>query len=109
MALRIRTGDEVTVISGRDKGARGKVIGVMPKEGKALVEGINLVKKHKRKKSEQDPGGIVEEPAPLPLGKLMLVDPETGNATRFQVGTDEKGKRVRVALESKKPIVASRD
>jgi large subunit ribosomal protein L24 len=98
MSLRIKKGDTVLVISGdptRSKGMRGHVLSVNPKKGTALVEGVNVRKKHMKARSQEQPGGIIEREMPIPLSKLMLVD-DGGRAARFGVKTDEKGNKVRV-------------
>lgn len=95
---KIRTGDNVIVLSGRDKGRTGNVTKVMPKEGKALVAGINQVKRHQRQ-SQTEQGGIITKDAPIDLSNIAIVDPKDGKATRvgFKV---EDGKKVRVAKRS---------
>jgi len=99
MALRIKKNDLVEVISGKDKGRRGKVLSVMPKTNRALVEGINQMKKHTRGRGPQKPGGIITLEAPIDLSNLMLVDPKLDVPTRFR--TEERdGKKVRVSKKS---------
>ena len=95
---KIRTGDNVIVLSGRDKGRTGNVVKMMPKEGKALVAGINQVKRHQRQ-SQTEQGGIITKDAPIDLSNLAIADPKDGKATRvgFKV---EDGKKVRVAKRS---------
>ena len=95
---KIRTGDNVIVLSGRDKGRTGNVVKMMPKEGKALVAGINQVKRHQRQ-SQTEQGGIITKDAPIDLSNIAIVDPKDGKATRvgFKV---EDGKKVRVAKRS---------
>jgi large subunit ribosomal protein L24 len=99
MSLRIKKEDTVYVRSGTDKGRTGRVLMVMPDEGKALVEGINMVTKHERQRSQQQPGGIVQREAPIVLSRLMLVDPKTGQPGRFRV-EERDGKKVRVHVKS---------
>ncbi len=89
MAARIRKGDTVVVISGRDKGKTGKVLSVMPAEGKVVVEGINLVKRHARET-------IQEKTLPIFASKVMPLDPQTGKGTRVKFKVQD-GKKVRVA------------
>ena len=97
MALHIKRDDMVLVISGRNKGARGRVLAVEPKKGTAIVEGINMIKKHQRARSQDKPGGIVEKEAPIQLSKLMLAEPAgKGRAARFGVRKDDKGNKIRV-------------
>ena len=95
---KIRKGDSVVVLSGKDKGSKGEVLKVMPKDDKALVSGINIVKRHQRQTQTQE-AGIISKEAPIHLSNLAIVDPKDGKATRvgFRV---EDGKKVRVAKRS---------
>jgi large subunit ribosomal protein L24 len=99
MAAKIRKGDKVVVLTGRDKGRTGEVIEVRPDEDRALVRGINIVKRHQRQTGRQD-GGIISKEAPLHLSNIAVADPRDGKPTRvgFKVGTD--GRKVRVAKRS---------
>jgi large subunit ribosomal protein L24 len=102
MAAKIRKGDKVTVLSGRDKGRTGEVIEVRSDEGRALVRGINLVKRH-QKQSAQHEGGIISKEAAVHLSNLALADPKDGKPTRIGfkfVGTGEDRQKVRVAKRS---------
>ena len=99
MAARIRKGDKVVVITGRDKGRTGEVIQVMPTESRALVRGINLVKRHQRQTAAQE-GGIISKEAPVHLSNLALTDPKDGKATRVGFKVMADGKKVRVAKRS---------
>lgn len=92
---RLRKGDRVVVISGDDKGKQGKVSRVIPERDMVVVEGINMVRKH-RAATPQRPGGILQVEAPLQASKVMPVDPETGKPTRVK-STVVDGKKVRVA------------
>ena len=94
MSMNIKTGDNVLVISGKDKGKTGKVSAVYPKENKVLVDNINIVTKHRKPRSQQDKGGIVKKSAPFDASNVMVVCPVCGKATR--VGHSEVGgKKVR--------------
>ena len=108
MGLRLKKGDLVQVIAGKDKDARGVILRVLPKKGKAVVEGVNLIKRHQKPRSQQDQGGIITREAPLQLSNLMIVDPETDRPTRFftQVSETPEGKRkkVRVSKTSGKEL-----
>ncbi len=99
MAAKIRKGDNVMVLSGRDRGRRGEVIQVMPDEGRAMVRGIHMVKRHQRQTAAQD-GGIISKESSIHLSNLALVDPKDGKPTRvgFKFMTD--GRKVRVAKRS---------
>ena len=91
----IKKGDTVLVITGKDSGKTGKVLEVMPKDGKAVVENINVVTKHQKPKSAQDKGGIIKKSAPMEASNLMVVCPVCGKATRISRKTVE-GANVRV-------------
>jgi large subunit ribosomal protein L24 len=92
---RLQAGDQVVVISGNDKGKRGKVTRVIADRNAVVIEGVNLVKRH-LKATPQRPGGILEVEAPIPSSKVMPLDPETGKGTRVSYKVED-GKKVRVA------------
>ncbi|MCR9153268.1 MAG: 50S ribosomal protein L24 [Croceimicrobium sp.] len=100
----IRKGDKVVVLAGEDKGKEGVVLEMLPKVGKAIVEGTNLVKKHKKPSATDPQGGIEETEAPIYLSKLMLVDPATGEPTRVGRKADENGKLVRYSKKTQEII-----
>ena len=100
MKCRIRKGDLVYVISGEDAGMTGRVLAVFPDEQKAIVEKVNMVTKHKRPRSMQDPGGLVTQEAPIALSKLMLVDPKTNEPTRIRWERRDDGTKVRVSKKT---------
>lgn len=95
MGLKIKKGDTVLVISGKNKGATGQVLAVMPGEARAIVERVNLAKRHTKPRSQEKPGGIIEKEMPIHMSKLMLVDPKTGRARRFRNETGKEGRKVR--------------
>lgn len=96
--LKIKKGDQVIILSGEDKGKTGEVVKAMPKEGKVVVQGINLVKRH-QKPSQTTPGGIVTKEAPIDASNVAVADPKTGKATK--IGYKEvDGKKVRFARKS---------
>jgi large subunit ribosomal protein L24 len=95
----IRKGDNVVVISGSDKGKKGSVLKVFPKDNRALVQGVNMVKRHQRQTQTQQ-AGIVTKEAPIHLSNIALTDPKTGKATRVGSKTLGDGRRVRVAKKS---------
>jgi large subunit ribosomal protein L24 len=102
MAAKIRKGDKVIVLTGRDKGRTGEVIEVRPVEERALVRGVNLVKRH-QKQSPQQEGGIVSKEATVHLSNLALADPKDGKPTRIGfkfVGQGDSRRKVRVAKRS---------
>jgi len=100
MAQKIRKGDRVQVLTGRDKGRQGEVIRVMPTEDRALVQGVNLVKRHQKASGIGNPGGITEKEAPIHLSNLALLDPKSSKPTRVGFKMLEDGKKVRVARAS---------
>ncbi len=96
---KIKKGDNVVVLAGKDKGRTGEVMRVMPKEDKALVRGVNQVRRH-QKQSAQAEGGIITKEAPIHLSNLALADPKDGKPTRVGFKVQEDGKKVRVAKRS---------
>jgi large subunit ribosomal protein L24 len=103
MAARIRKGDKVVVLSGRDKGRSGEVIKVMPKDDRALVRGVNVVTRHQRQTAAQE-GGLVRKEAPIHLSNIALADPTDGKPTRVGFKTLEDGRKVRFAKRSGETI-----
>src|SRR5919201_529909 len=104
--MKVKKGDTVLVIAGKDKGARGKVIAAFPKLDKVLVEGVNRVKKHTRIRTTQrgaKTGGIVTQEAPIHVSNVMVVDAD-GKPTRVGARVDENGQKVRVARRSGKDL-----
>ena len=97
MAARIRKGDTVLVISGAAKGRRGEVLRVMPQVNRAVVQGVNVAKRHTKPRGMNQPGGIVEQEASIHLSNLMLVDGKTDKPTRVGFRVLEDGRKVRVA------------
>jgi len=105
--LHITRGDTVQVISGDDKGKRGKVLRVLPKSGRVAIEGVNVVKRHRRPTGDT-PGGIIEFAAPIHHSKVMLVDVKTGEPTRVRRRVNADGSRERIGLRSGQPITRNR-
>ncbi|MEQ9490927.1 MAG: 50S ribosomal protein L24 [Alphaproteobacteria bacterium] len=99
MAAKIKTGDKVIVLSGRDNGKEGEVVSVAPKDGRAIVRGVNMVKRH-QKQTMNSQGGIVEKEAPIQLSNLAVVDPKDGKATRVGFKVLDDGRKVRFAKRS---------
>jgi large subunit ribosomal protein L24 len=97
MAARIRKGDRVVVITGADRGKRGDVLRVMPKENRAVVQGINVAKRHTKPSGMGNPGGIVEKEATIHLSNIALIDPKTDKPTRIGFRILENGEKIRVA------------
>ena len=96
---KMRKGDQVVVLAGKDKGRTGEVIQMMPKEGKALVRGVNMVRRHQRQTATAE-AGIVNKEAPIQVSNLALVDPKDGKATRVGFKVTDDGRKVRVAKRS---------
>jgi large subunit ribosomal protein L24 len=97
MAARIRKGDVVEVITGADKGRRGEVLSVLPKENRAVVRGVRVATRHQKPRGMGQPGGIVEREATIHLSNLMLVDPKSEKRTRVSFRVLDDGRKVRVA------------
>jgi large subunit ribosomal protein L24 len=99
MAAKIRKGDKVVVLTGRDKGRTGEVIEVRPSEGRALVRGVNMVKRHQKQSATQE-GGIVSKESSVHLSNIAYADPKDGKPTRIGWKFQKDGTRVRVAKRS---------
>ena len=99
MSANIRKGDSVVVITGRDKGKKGSVLKVFPDENRALVQGVNVVKRHQRQTQSQQ-AGIVSKESPIQLSNIAHVDPKSGKATRVGTKTLSDGRKVRFAKKS---------
>ena len=97
MAARIRKGDKVVVITGADKGKRGEVMSVNPKADRAIVQGVNVAKKHVKPQGMGKPGGIIEQEATIHLSNLALIDPKTDKPTKVGFRVLDGGRKVRVA------------
>jgi large subunit ribosomal protein L24 len=99
MAAKIKKGDKVVVLTGRDKGKTGEVVQVLPKEERAVVRGVNLVKRHQRQTANQE-AGIISKEAPIHLSNLANADPKDGKPTRVGFKVLEDGRKVRFAKRS---------
>jgi large subunit ribosomal protein L24 len=99
MAAKIKKGDKVIVLAGRDRGRNGEVIRIYPAENRALVRGINIVKRH-QKQTAQAEGGVISREAPIHLSNLAIADPKDGKATRVGFKILEDGRKVRFAKRS---------
>lgn len=102
--LHVAKGDTVRVISGEHRGREGKILHVHPKTFRVVVEGVNLVKKHKRATTPQGESGIIEFPAPIAASNVMLLDPKSGAPTRVRRRRDKDGTVERIAVRSGQPI-----
>ncbi|MGE0501747.1 MAG: 50S ribosomal protein L24 [Rhizobiaceae bacterium] len=96
---KIRKGDKVVVLTGKDKGRTGEVLRMLPKEDKAVVAGVNQVRRH-QKQTQSQQGGIITKEAPIHLSNLALLDPKDGKATRVGFRTEKDGTKVRFAKRS---------
>jgi large subunit ribosomal protein L24 len=101
---RIRSGDEVVVIAGKNKGSHGKVLKVNLDDDRVLVQGVNIVTKHVKPSRENPQGGIQKREAPIHLSNVMLADPKSGDPTRVRFQTLENGTKVRIAVKSGEQI-----
>ena len=97
--FKIKKGDKVIAITGKDKGKSGEVLRVLRKEERVLVQGLNMVKRHQRP-SQASPGGIMDKEAPLHISNVALIDPKSNQATRVGTKVIEGGRKVRVARRS---------
>ncbi|RFC66115.1 50S ribosomal protein L24 [Fulvimarina endophytica] len=100
---RLRKGDTVVVLAGKDKGRSGEIVQMMPKDEKALVRGVNMVKRHQRQ-TQNTEAGIINKEAPIHLSNLALADPKDGKATRVGIKVKDDGKKVRFAKRSGEEI-----
>ena len=100
MVAKIKKGDRVIVITGRDKGKKGEVLKVFPKENRAVVSGVNTAKRHQKQSQQNPQGGIVNKDLPINISNLAHVDPKSGEATRIGWKVLGDGRRVRFAKKS---------
>jgi len=99
MAARIKKGDSVVVITGKDKGVTGEVLRVLPNADRAVVQGVNVARKHQKQSASQE-GGIVAKELPIHMSNLAIADPEDGKATRIGFKRQDDGSKVRFAKKS---------
>jgi large subunit ribosomal protein L24 len=102
--VHVAKGDTVRVIRGDSRGKEGKILHVYPKQFRVVVEGVNIVKKHKRATTPQGESGIIEFPAPIAASNVMLLDPKSGHPTRVRRHKDKDGTVERIAIKSGQPI-----
>jgi large subunit ribosomal protein L24 len=103
----ITSGDTVRVMRGDERGKEGKVMKVFLKSGRVLIEGVNIVKKHRKARGPEDQGGIIEQPAPIALSNVMLLD-ASGKPTRVHMREDEDGTKERIGVKSGEAIARAR-
>ena len=102
--LHVSTGDTVRVVRGDDKGREGKIIRVYRKTGRVTIEGVNIVKRHRRARTADEQSGIVEMPAPMHASNVMLIDPKKGVPTRTRRQIDDDGTKERISVKSGESI-----
>jgi large subunit ribosomal protein L24 len=113
MAAKVRRGDTVQVIAGKDSGKQGRVLRVDPKKSKVFVEGLNIIKRHQRPRSLKDTqrggkvGGVIEKEGPIHISNVMLVDPRDNKPTRVRIERTADGGRERVAVLSGQKLTES--
>lgn len=100
IAMPVKTGDTVRVVRGDDKGKEGKILRVYPKKGRVVVEGVNIVKRHRKARTAEEQSGIIDFPAPIHHSNVMLIDPKDGTPTRVRTRIDEDGTKERVSVKS---------
>jgi len=108
VSMPVSRGDTVRVMRGEDKGKEGKVLRVFTKTGRLTVEGINIVKKHRKARRAEEQSGIIEMPAPIHHSNVMLLDPKSGAPTRVKARIDEDGTKERLAVKSGEAIPRTR-
>jgi large subunit ribosomal protein L24 len=102
--MKLKKGDTVMVIAGKEKGKTAKIVRVLREENRVLLDGLNLVKRHRRADKQGRKGQIVDLPQPLHASNVMIIDPKDGKPTRIKIVRDEQGGRTRVAVKSGKEI-----
>lgn len=98
--LHVKKDDVVMVITGKDKGKKGRIIAAYPRENRVLVEGVNFVKRHSKPSQQNPQGGIIEKEAPIHVSNVMLIDPKSNKPTRIGYQVLDNGKKVRVSKRS---------
>jgi large subunit ribosomal protein L24 len=104
----VTKGDLVRVVRGDDKGKEGRILRVFPKTGRVTVEGVNIVKRHRRARRAEEQSGIIEMPAPVHASNVMLIDPKSGAPTRVRNRIDEDGTKERLSVKSGDAIPRTR-
>nr|AYQ75696.1 50S ribosomal protein L24 [Cohnella candidum] len=102
--MHVKKDDNVIVITGKDKGKKGRVIAAYPRENRVLIEGVNMVKRHTRPNQANPQGGIIEREAPIHVSNVMHIDPKSGKPTRIGYKVLDNGKKVRIAKKSGQEI-----
>jgi large subunit ribosomal protein L24 len=94
--MKIKKGDRVVVLTGKDRGKSGEVIRTLPKEGKVIVDGVNVAKKHQRATRSTVQGGIIDKDMPLPVSSVAIISPGDGKPTRVGYRFDDQGRKIRI-------------
>ena len=108
VTMPVTRGDTVRVMRGEDKGKEGKVLRVFPKTGRITIEGINIAKRHRKQRTPDEQGGIIDFPAPMAVSNVMLLDPKTGEPTRVRAKIDADGTKERIGAKSGQAIPRNR-
>ena len=98
--MKLKKGDKVIVIAGKARGQKSTIVRVLSKENLVVLDGLNLVKRHRRPSAANRKGQIVDKPMPIHVSNVMLLDPKSGTPTRIKIVRDDKGGRTRVAVKS---------
>jgi large subunit ribosomal protein L24 len=106
--MHVTKGDTVRVMRGEDKGKEGKIIRVFPKTGRITIEGVNIVKRHRKARRAEEQSGIIDMPAPIHHSNVMLLDPKGGTPTRVRVRIDEDDTKERISVKSGDAIPRTR-
>ena len=102
--MKLKKGDKVIVIAGKSKGASASIVRVLRESNMVVLDGTNLVKKHRKPSAQNRLGQIVDKPMPIHVSNVMLADPKTGKPTRIKISRDDKGSRMRIAVKSGETI-----
>lgn len=100
MKLKLKKGDKVIVIAGKDRGQSASIVRVLKEKNMVVLDGLNLVKRHRRPNAQNRKGQIIDKPMPIHASNVMIVDPKSGKPTRVKIGKDSKGGRERIAVKS---------
>jgi len=100
MKLKLKKGDKVLVIAGKDRGQTATITRILPGESRIVLDGLNLVKRHRRATARSRKGQIIDKPMPIHISNVMIVDPKSGKPTRVKIVRNAKGERERVAVKS---------
>lgn len=100
VSMPVKKGDTVRVMRGEDKGKEGKILRIYPKTGRVVVDGVNIVKRHRKARTAEEQSGIIDFPAPIHHSNVMLLDPKDGTPTRVHSRVDEDGTKERISVKS---------